>query len=115
MSTIDVSDTSLTIRLSPVEKVFGLLRDQVVPRDAVTEVEVVPDGLSAVRGIRAPGLGLPGLRMIGTWRGRGAKRFVSVRRGQPALRVQLAGHRYDELLLGSDTAEQLASRLRGPR
>ena len=81
MSSIDVSETSLTIHLSPVERVFGVLRDQVVPRSAVTGVEVVPDGLSAVRGIRAPGLGLPGRRMIGTWRGRGAKTARSAHQG----------------------------------
>lgn len=78
----------------------------------MTGVEVVPDGFTAVRGMRAPGLAIPRRRKIGTWRGHGRKRFVDVRRGQPALVVRLAGQRYDELLLGSDTAEQLVQRLR---
>lgn len=111
MSEITVSDAALTVRLSRRDKLLGLLRDQVVPREAITGVEVVPDGLAAVKGIRAPGLGLPGLRMLGTWRGRRAKRLVDVRRGQPALRVLLTGHRYDELLLGTDAPEDLAARL----
>lgn len=113
MSEITVSEAALTVRLSRKDKLLGLLGDQVVPRTAITGVEVVPDGLAAVKGIRAPGLGLPGLRMLGTWRGRGrgAKRLVDVRRGQPALRVLLTGQRYDELLLGTDAPEDLAARL----
>ncbi len=112
MSSIVISDTTLRVRLSPVEKVLGLLRDQVVPRNAITAVDVLPDGLSAAGGVRAPGLGLPGRRKLGTWRQQGVKRLVDVRRGQPAVRVRLAGQPYDELLLGSDTAEDVAARLR---
>jgi len=111
MTSILVSDDTLTVRLPRVSKVAGLLRDQVVPRSAVTAVEVVSDGLAAARGLRAPGLAIPGRRRIGTWRGRGVRRFVDVRRGQPALRVHLQGQRYDELLIGRDDAVALAARL----
>ena len=111
MSTIHLSHDTLTVRLARLTRLAGLLRDQVVPLTAVTAVEVVPDGLAAARGLRAPGLALPGRRKVGTWRGRGARRLVDVRRGQPALRLQLRGQRYDELLLGHDDASALASRL----
>ena len=111
MSTIHLSDDTLTVRLARLTRLAGLLRDQVVPLTAVTAVEVVQDGLAAARGLRAPGLALPGRRKVGTWRGRGARRLVDVRRGQPALRLQLRGHHYDELLLGHDDASALADRL----
>ena len=111
MTAILVSDDTLTVRLTPLTKLAGLLRNQVVPLTAVTAVDVVQDGLAAARGLRAPGLALPGRRKVGTWRGRGARRLVDVRRGQPALRLQLRGQRYDELLLGHDDAVALASRL----
>ena len=111
MSSILVSDDAVTVRLSPLSRIAGLLRDQVVPRTAVTEVEVVDDGLSAARGVRAPGLAIPGRRKIGTWRGRGVRRFVDVRAGQPALRLHLQGQRYHELLIGDDDAAALAARL----
>ena len=67
MSTINVTEDQLTVRLSWLDKALGLLRDQDVPRSAVTSVDVVPDGFAAVRGIRAPGSALPG-RRVGTWR-----------------------------------------------
>jgi hypothetical protein len=111
MSSIHVSDDTLTVRMAPLTKLAGLLRDQRIPLTAVTAVEVVQDGLAAARGLRAPGLALPGRRKVGTWRGRGVRRLVDVRRGQPALRLQLRGHHYDELLLGHDDASALADRL----
>ena len=111
MSTITLSDTTLTIRLSPVEKLLGLRRDQAVERGAVTDVHVVPDGMAAARGLRAPGLALPGRRKLGTWRSGGATRLVDVRAGEPTLVVRVKGHRYDELLLSPPDAEALASAL----
>jgi hypothetical protein len=69
MSSIHVSDDTLTVRMAPLTKLAGLLRDQRIPLTAVTAVEVVQDGLAAARGLRAPGLALPGRRKVGTWRG----------------------------------------------
>lgn len=115
MSTITMTPGTLSIRLTPLEKVLGLLRDQDVPRAAVTGAEVVPDGMAAVRGLRAPGLALPGRRKLGTWRGRGVKRLVDVRRGQPALLVRVTGHAYDELLIATPRAAELAEQLQRTR
>lgn len=111
MATIETTPGTVRIRLSRTEKFFGLLRDLELPRDAITAAEAVPSGLAALRGWRAPGLGLPGVRAIGTWRARGEKSYVSVRRGEPALRLRLTGQRYDTVLLGTPDAEALAARL----
>jgi hypothetical protein len=107
-----MTDDELQVRFSRSEKALGLLRDVDVPLSAVRDVEVVPDGLAATTGLRAPGYAWPGSRKLGTWRRRGHKSLVDVRRDQPALRVLLDGQRYDELLLGSDDAERLAADLR---
>ncbi|MGY1833392.1 hypothetical protein ACI8AA_23495 [Geodermatophilus sp. SYSU D01180] len=103
---------TLRITLTPAERVLGLLRDLEVPLSAVRSAEVVPDGLAAARGLRAPGLGLPGVRKIGTWRRRGGKAFVSVRRG-PAVRLELAGQRLDTVLLTVDDAPAVVAALSG--
>ncbi len=87
---------------------FGLLRDLEAPLPAVRSVEVVPDGFAALRGLRAPGLGLPGLRAIGTWRRRGTRTYVSVRRG-PAVRIELTGQRFDTALVSADDAAAVAA------
>jgi hypothetical protein len=97
MATLTTTPSALTVTLSRFEKFFGMLRDRTFPRSAVTAVELCPEGLHAVRGLRAPGLGLPGVRLVGTWRRRGAKSLVSVRGGQPAVRVTLTGVLLEQL------------------
>ena len=111
MATLQLTETTLSVRLTRAEKILGLLRDLSVPRSAVRDVEVVADGLAAARGVRAPGLGLPGVRKIGTWRRPGERSLVCVRRDQPAVRIRLEGQRYDVLLVGADDAAALAAAL----
>ena len=111
MTTIIIDDSTLRVAFTTREKIAGLLRDQRLPLSAVRAVEVVPDGVAATRGLRAPGLALPGLRNIGTWRRRGQKSLVSVRAGQPAVRIALDGQPYASLLLGVDDPERVAQAL----
>ena len=111
MTTINLSGDRLQVRFRLLEKVAGLLRDLDVSRSSIASVVVEPDGIAAARGLRAPGLAIPGVRKVGTWRGRHRKTMVSVRRGQPAVRITLTGEKYDELLLGVDDAAAWADRL----
>jgi hypothetical protein len=115
MATIDLTPTNLSVTFSTYEKVAGLLRDVSIPADAVASVSVEPDGIRAARGLRAPGLGVPGLRKIGTWRhradGRTRRTVVSVRRGQPAVRIELHGISWDQLLIGHGDARAVAAEL----
>jgi hypothetical protein len=113
MATLQLTDTTLTLRLTRPEKIWGLLREVRVPCSAVRAVDVVTEPLTAVRGLRAPGLALPGVRKIGTWRGHGERTLVCVRRDQPAVRIRLDGQRYDTLLVGADDATALADALTG--
>jgi hypothetical protein len=114
MATVQLRPPVLSVRLTRAEKIAGILRDVDVPLAAVRGIEVVPDGIAATRGLRAPGLGLP-RRKIGTWRSRKGKALVSVRRGQPAVRIRLEGQRWDELLVGTDDASGLATALAAVR
>ncbi len=108
MATLQLSPGLLTLRLTRGEKIAGLLRDLEVPLSAVRAVEVVDEPLRGMTGLRAPGLALPGLRKIGTWRSRGGRTLVCVRKDQPAVRVRLEGARFDVLLVGTDDAAAVA-------
>ena len=112
MAELALTPTTLTVRLTRGEKIAGLLRDTEVPLTAVRQVEVVNDPLTAVRGMRAPGMALPGIRKVGTWRRAGERALVSVQKGQPAVRIRLTGQRIDELLIGADDADARAAELR---
>jgi hypothetical protein len=111
MATVQLTPTTLTVRFTAAEKIAGLVRDVELPLAAVRSAELVPEPLAGIGGLRAPGLALPGLRKIGTWRRPGERTLVSVRKGQPAVRVRLDGARYDALLLGADDAAALARSL----
>jgi hypothetical protein len=111
VATVDVTGSTVRVRFTRSEKLLGLVRDVDLPRAALRAVEVVPEPLTSLRGLRAPGMALPGVRTIGTWRGRGTRTLVSVRRDQPAVRVDLAGRRWTGLLIGVDDAARVAAEL----
>ena len=111
MTTTLLHNNTLTVSFTTAEKVAGLVRDQRIPLSAVRSVEVVPDGLEAARGLRAPGFALPGRRKVGTWRSGTGKTLVAVRGDRPAVRVTLDGQRYAALLLTTDAPEELAASL----
>jgi hypothetical protein len=111
MATAHVSKESLVVNFTTAEKIAGVLRDIELPLSAVRSARVVPDGLTAATGMRAPGLALPGYNKSGTWRRQGRHSVVVVRRGRPALRVELSGHRYSDLLIDVDNAVELARTL----
>ena len=113
MSTITLTPDTIEVSFTAAEKLVGLVRDQSIPRSSVTDVTVVDDGLSATKGMRAPGLGLPGVRKIGTWRRTSGKELVTVRRGEPAVRITLHGHPYQAAVLGTAEAHALARALSG--
>ncbi|MFC7450923.1 hypothetical protein [Rhodococcus daqingensis] len=111
MGTLTITDSTLRLTLSTLEKLGALHGDVEVPLSAIRAVEVCLDGPSAPRGMRAPGLGVPGGRKLGTWRSRGSREFVDVRRGQPALRIELSGQPFAALVVGVDDPEAFARRL----
>ncbi len=111
MSTVRIDPDTVEVRLTAGEKLGALHGDLRVPRSAIRRVEVVPDGLAAARGLRAPGLALPGRRKLGRWRSRDGTQFVAVRRGEPALRLSLDGHRFAGMLVSTPDASALADRL----
>lgn len=111
MTTVRIQDGALSVRFSRLEKIAGLVRDQHIPLAAVSEVEVVADGLDATHGLRAPGLALPGRRKVGTWRSRGGKSLIAVRGRGAAVRLTLEGQRYASMLLSVDDPEGFAASL----
>jgi hypothetical protein len=102
----------LTVQVRPTrfERIAGLLPPLDVPLTAVEGVEVEPDAMAAVHGFRL-GLSVPGVARIGRFSRRGELDYVSVKRGQPAVRVHLTGQHFRTLLVGSDDATRLASTL----
>lgn len=112
MSHITITQNTVRIEPTHVERALGLIRPVDVPLDSITVVDLVDEGMSAVTGVRAPGLGVPFVRALGTWRRRRGKAFVDVRRNQPAVRIEAPGSRFDTYLIGADDAVEVARELR---
>jgi hypothetical protein len=111
MAQLNIGADDLEVRFTLAEKILGLVSDQRFPLSAITDAHAEPDGVRAVHGLRSPGLSLPGVRRIGTWRGRGVRTLVSVTRRQPALVVRLSGQRYDGLVIGCAKPQEYVAQL----
>jgi len=102
----------LVLTLTRPERVASMHGDISLPLAAVREVAVEADALGAVHGLRSPGLGLPGRKLMGTWRRPGRRAFVIARRGMPAVRVELDGVKPDQLIVSLPDAAAVATRVR---
>ncbi len=112
MAELRIHDEDVQVRLSALQELGAVRRSFAVPRSAVAHVEVVDEPFSRIRGIRAPGTGWPKTIALGTWRGRGTKDFLSIRKDERAVLIELEGQDFDRLLIGCDDPESVAARLR---
>jgi hypothetical protein len=111
MAQLSIDDESVTLILSPAERVESFHGDVKVPRSSVVGARQVPDGLNEVHGIRAPGTALPGVVMVGTWRAAGSTTFAACHGRRPAVVLDLAGQPYDRLVVTVDDPEATLKRL----
>lgn len=111
MPTITIDPTTVTIRLSLGERILAFRGDLRLPLADITAVDVVPDALAAVDGLRAPGLGVPGAAKIGTWRRRGGATVALVRGRGPGLRIRTGSGSVRTVIIATDRAADLAAQL----
>jgi len=102
MATLRVVGSMLEVQLSTLERLGAcVMHDPTVPLAAIQSVRVSDQPWSELRGIRAPGTGLPKVVMLGTRRYRGGKDFAAVYRSDPAVVVELAGAAYGRIVVSA--------------
>lgn len=101
MPTLRLEGESIRIGLSGWEQLAALHRPIAVPRGAVVRAEELAKPFRALRGFRV-GTWIPGLLAYGTYRHRGGRDFVAIRRGRPAVRLVLRNERYAAVLVSVD-------------
>jgi hypothetical protein len=111
MAVLFSENGELVVRLSRWEKLGAFHDDVRVPLSAVEEVYVSRRPFHELRGIRAPGTGVPGRVALGTWRHRRGKDFVALYRGKPAVIVRLRGTPFQRLLVADDDADAVVARI----
>lgn len=113
MAQVTVEGGDLVVRLSVLEKVAALHGDIRVVIGCVRSVDVEAHPWSALRGIRAPGTGIPGVIAYGTRRFSGGRDFAAVVARRPAVRIELDGASpFARLVVSVDDSESTAAAVR---
>jgi hypothetical protein len=105
MATVEISPAALHVRLGRLERLGAFHDDVTVPVADLVAATAVPDVWAHLRGVRAPGTGLPGVIMLGTTRTDGIKDFCAVYRHGAGLVIDLRDHEFARLLLTQDAVE----------
>ena len=113
MAELLIEGDELVLHMSTFEKAEGVHGDIRVPLSSVASVRAVDTAWPELRGIRAPGTGLPNVVAVGTRRGSFGKDFAAVHGKGPALVVELEGQEYQRLVVTSDDTPGVLSALRG--
>lgn len=114
MASLEVLSGELIVRLSGVERAAAMRREVRVALSSVTSVCAEPDPWGALRGVRAPGTGIPGVAVYGVRRVTGgAPDFAAVHGRGPAVRVDLApGAPFGRLLVTVEDAQRTVDAVR---
>jgi hypothetical protein len=105
MARIELSPAALHVRLGRLERLGAFHDDVTVPVADLVGATSVPDVWTHLRGVRAPGTGIPGIIMLGTTRTDGLKDFCAVYRHGPGLVVELRDHEFARLLLTQEVGD----------
>jgi hypothetical protein len=113
VATVIVDGANVVVRMSDVEKFEAVHADVHVPLAAVRAVRVVDDAWPELRGIRAPGTGIPGVIAVGTRRGSFGKDFAVVHGREMAVVIELEGASYSRLIVTTPDAANVGDAVRG--
>ena len=118
MAELQVDGDSVRLVLSRAEHWEGFRGDLDAPLASVTAVRRSDDLWSELRGIRAPGTGIPGVIAVGTRRGEFGKDFAAVHGKGPGVVVEFGGQEFGRWVLSVDDPDPVVTRLSeavGPR
>jgi hypothetical protein len=101
---LQIDGNELVLHLRALEKVEGAHGDVRMPLSTVRAVRAVNNPWTELRGIRAPGTGLPNVIAVGTRRGKFGRDFAAVHGKGPAVVVELEGAEYGRLVVTLDDA-----------
>jgi hypothetical protein len=112
MASLIVEGSDLVVKMSDLENVEALHTDIHVALASVHAVRAVRDAWPELRGLRAPGTGIPLVIAVGTRRGGFGKDFAAVHGRGPAVVVDLEGADYSRLVVTTPDAERVVAEIR---
>ena len=109
MAELRVDGDVLTLALSRVERLEGFSGDLRTPLASVAAVRATDNPWAELRGIRAPGTGIPGVIAVGTRRGSFGRDFAVVHGKGPGVVVELADGSYGRWVLTVDDPDAVVA------
>lgn len=104
MARVRVSITQgwIDVRMQGLHRLWGFKRGIRVPMAHVRGATADPGVVAEPKGLRAPGLHVPRLAVIGTFHRDGERHFWDVRNGARAIVIELVDEHYDRLIVEVD-------------
>ncbi|TFI45757.1 hypothetical protein E4P29_02055 [Rhodococcus sp. 1R11] len=101
MNTVTVVDAALIVEPRGLDKLWSFTRRLRIPLTHVRGATHDPGAADEPKGIRAPGLGLPG-KTAGTFHRDGVKTFYNVTGSRDTIVIELQDEKYQRLILSVD-------------
>ena len=111
MNHLTLTDDLLVVEPVGLARLWSLRRRIEVPLGRVRGATYDPGAAHEAKGLRGPGLAIPGLRWAGTFHRDGERTFWNVRAGRPTLVVELDGTDLARLYLTVDDARAEVDRV----
>jgi len=108
MTRVTTTDEVLDVELQGLHRLWALKRRIRVPLAQVRGATVDPGMVSEPKGVRAPGLHVPGVAVVGTFTRDGERTFWDVGSGANAVVIELSGASYDRLVVEVDDPRAVA-------
>lgn len=114
MAVLSIEGDELVVHLSAWERLAAFRGDIHLPLEAVRSASVESDPWHALRGLRSPGTGFPGVIAYGVRRATGDRNdFAAVLARRPVVRVELdPPSPFARLLVSVPDAERSSARIR---
>ena len=109
MAQVQITAGVLSLLLSRAEKLQTLHSDIEVPLDHVVAVDPAQDLWPHLRGIRAPGTGIPRVLLLGTMRFKQGRDFCIAYYGNPGVIIRLRDEKYERLLVATESFDAAVS------
>ena len=111
MARLLISREGLHLSLSGWEQLGSIHADIRVPFSHIIKAEIAEKPWRILRGIHAPGIGIPRFIMLGTMRAKRKKDFCAIYRHRIAVVVHLRDEPFNRLIVTCAEAEKIVRRV----
>jgi hypothetical protein len=106
MNSVTIEGTQLVVEPRGLDKVWTFTRKLEIPWAHVRGATIDPGANAEPKGVRGPGLSVPG-KAAGTFRRDGDKTFYNISRPQDTIVVELVDEEFQRLVLTVDAPRDL--------